>query len=246
MELNFWTKTSGTWINIMTVLIGTSLGLMLRNNFKKVFLDTIMQAIGLVVLFIGFNLASYLTKIQAGKIEGIVLGLITIVIGGVLGEYIQIEEKLIFIGNKLRKICSGSVNFVEGFITSSLLFCLGPMTLIGSLNNGLTGDNNLLIVKSTLDGLTSLALASSFGIGVGFSSLIIMLFQGGISLAAGMLSTIIPDPTTDPNVLLITGVGGLMIIGLGVNILNLTHIKVASFIPALGLTPIMYWIASFT
>ena len=245
MELNFWTKTSGTWINVFTVLLGSSSGLIFRKHMNKSMHHIIMQGVGLVVLFIGFNLSGELTKVKAGNIEGLVLGLLTIVIGGLLGEYIQIEEKLAFLGDRLKKIFSGGGSFTEGFIVASLLFCLGPMTLIGSLNNGLTGDNTLLLVKATLDGLASFALASSFGIGVIFSIVIILLFQGGISLAAGLLNAIIPDPATDPNVLLITGVGGLMIIGLGINLLDLTKIKVASFIPALVLIPIVYWLASY-
>lgn len=245
MELNFWLKTSGTWINAITVLIGTLCGLVLSSRLDKPMQRIIMQGVGLVVLFIGFNMASSLTEVQGGKVEGVVLGLLAIVLGGLLGEFWQIEGRIESLGNWLKKRMRGGGNFTEGFVAASLLFCVGPMTLIGSFKNGLTGDNTLLVVKATLDGLAAIALASSFGVGVGFSIPVILLFQGGISLAAGILAIAIPNPASHPGVLLVTGVGGLMVIGLGINLLNLTRVKVASFIPALALVPVCYWIAEW-
>jgi uncharacterized membrane protein YqgA involved in biofilm formation len=120
------------------------------------------------------------------------------------------------------------------------------MTLLGCLNNGLTGDNRLLLLKSAMDGLAAIALTSSFGIGVGFSGLIILVYQGGLSLLAGTLAQFISDPATDPVVLLITGVGGLMIVGIGLNLLDIAKIRVAAFLPALVLAPVLYWVAGLT
>lgn len=128
-------------------------------------------------------------------------------------------------------------------MAASLLFCVGPMTLIGSLNNGLTGDNTLLLLKAVMDGLASIALTSSFGIGVGFSVLIVLLYQGGVSLAAGLLAQTLADPATSPTVLLITGVGGLMILGLGLNLLEVARVRVASLLPALLLAPLLTWLS---
>ena len=117
------------------------------------------------------------------------------------------------------------------------------MTVIGSLNNGLIGDNTLLTLKAVMDGLASIPFASSYGVGVGFSVLVILVYQGGLSLAAGGLATTLPDPTTDPRIFLITGVGGLMILGIGLGLLDIARIRVVSFLPAIALAPCLYWLA---
>ncbi|NES98839.1 MAG: DUF554 domain-containing protein, partial [Desertifilum sp. SIO1I2] len=117
------------------------------------------------------------------------------------------------------------------------------LALIGSINNGLVGDNALLALKSTMDGLAAIALTGSYGIGVGFSVLPILIYQGGISLAAGILATTLTDPANDPRIFLLTGVGGIMILGLGLNLLEVAKIRVASFLPALLVAPLVYAIA---
>ena len=244
MDLSFWARTSGTWINAATVLLGTALGLGLRGRLPARMQAIIMQGVGLTTLFLGFTIAASLNKAKAGNVDGVVLGLLTIVIGGLLGEWWGLEERLEALGDAIKRRVRGGGRFTEGFVAASLLFCVGPLTLLGSLTNGLTGDNNLLVVKATLDGLAAIALASSFGVGVGFSIAIILLYQGGVSLAAAALTTVIPDPNTDPRVLLVTGIGGLMILGLGINLLELRRIRVASFLPALALAPLAYWLAT--
>jgi uncharacterized membrane protein YqgA involved in biofilm formation len=128
-------------------------------------------------------------------------------------------------------------------VAASLLFCIGPLTIIGSLNNGLSGDNALLSVKATMDGFAAIALTGTYGLGVGFSALTILVVQGGLSLMAGGLTTILSDPASDPHVLLTTAVGGMMIIGLGLNLLEVTTVRVASFLPALALGPVVVAIA---
>ena len=137
----------------------------------------------------------------------------------------------------------GGGSFTEGFVAASLLFCVGPMTLLGAIQNGLTVDASLLFLKATLDGLSAIALTSSFGVWVGFSVLVILLYQGGVALLAGTLSQALPDPAQDPRVLLVTGVGGLMILGIGINLLGLTRVLVASFLPALLLSPLVWALA---
>jgi uncharacterized protein len=240
--IEFWTRTSGTWINIATVLIGTGLGLLLRGRLPVRMQQIITQGIGLITLFIGITMASSLTEVQSGQIDGVILGLLAIVLGGLLGEWARLEEMLAAIGNWLKQRFQGKGNFTEGFVAASLLFCVGPLTLIGSLNNGLTGDNTLLVLKAVMDGIASIVLTSSYGIGVGFSVLAILLYQGGLSLAAGNLAQAIPDPATAQPVLLATGVGGLIILGLGLNLLQVANIRVASLLPSLFLAPIVYWI----
>jgi len=242
MTLDFWAKTSGTWINIATVLAGTALGLVLQGRLPLRMQRIITQGLGLITLFVGIQMAGSLTKIQAGSVDGVVLALLAIAIGGLLGEWWQLEERLTAVGDWLKQRFKGGGDFTDGFVAASLLFCVGPMTLIGSLNNGLTGDNTLLTLKATMDGLAAIAFTSSFGIGVGFSTLIILVYQGGLSLAAGLLAQFLPDPATDPRVLLVTGVGGLMILGISLNLLEIAQVRVASFLPALALAPLIYFI----
>jgi hypothetical protein len=117
------------------------------------------------------------------------------------------------------------------------------MAIIGSLNNGLRGDHNLLSLKSALDGFISIVFASTYGIGVGFSALPVALYQGTLSLLAGILANSLPDPANAPSVLIVTGVGGLMLLGLGLNLLELAKVRVASFLPALAIAPLIYWLA---
>lgn len=246
MILDFWARTSGTWINLLTVLLGTSLGLFLRGRLSDRMVRIITQGVGLITLFLGFTMAASLTKVRAGIVDGVILGLVTLVLGGLLGEWGQIEERLVAVGDRLKHHFSGGSGFTEGFVAASLLFCVGPMTLLGCLNNGLTGDNRLLLLKSAMDGLAAIALTSSFGIGVGFSGLIVLVYQGSLSLLAGTLSQFVSEPATNPAVLLITGVGGLMILGIGLNLLDTAKVRVAAFLPALVLAPVLYWVAEWT
>lgn len=244
--MDFWTKTSGTWVNVVTIVLGTCVGLLLQGRLPTRMIEVITQGVGLITIFLGLTMAASMTKVQAGILDGVVLGLMTLVAGGLLGEWWQIEARLTQVGDRLKRQFSGGSGFTEGFVAASLLFCVGPMSLLGSLSNGLTGDNRLLLLKSVMDGLVAIAFTSSFGVGVGFSALTILLYQGGLSLLAGFLAQILPDPATSPPLLLATGVGGLMIVGIGINLLELTKIRVAAFLPALLLAPLFYWFASLT
>jgi len=171
------------------------------------------------------------------------IAILAIVSGGVVGEWLQIEERLTFIGEWLKKKFRGQGLFTEGFVASSLLFCVGPMALIGSFNNGLHGDNTLLTIKATMDGVISIALANIYGVGVGFSALIILVYQGGLSLIAGLIGSAVPPINDNPDLLLITGIGGLMIMAIGCNLLEIVKIRVASFLPAIAFGPIIYRLA---
>ena len=243
MDLSLLAKTDGTLVNVATVLLGSLAGVLLKNRLSSRMQKIIVQGVGLVTLFIGLSMAAALKQGGAGAVDGVILGLLALVVGGLLGEALLLEDRLEQLGDVLKRRFRGGGGFTEGFVAASLLFCIGPMTLIGSINNGLIGDANLLLVKSTLDGLSSLALAASFGPGVAASALVVLLYQGGLSLAAGSLAAALPDPASDPRVLLVTGVGGLMILGLGINLLELTRIRVASFLPALLLAPLFWALA---
>lgn len=238
-SLSFWDKTSGTWINTATILIGTVLGLALKGSLPLRMQRIITQGLGLLVLFLGITMTSSLSKVQLQPLDGIIIGLIAIVVGGLLGEWWQIEQRLHKIGDQLKRLFKGGGNFTEGFVAASLLFCIGPLAIIGSLNNGLFGNHSLLSIKAAIDGLAAIAFGSSYGIGVAFSSLMVLLYQGNLLIAASLLAQAVPDPTTAPAVLLTSGVGGLMIIGLGLNLIEITQISVASFLPALIVAPLL-------
>ena len=242
MTLDFWAKTNGTWINAISVILGTTGGILLKHRLPLRMQRIITQGVALITLFIGFQMTESLLQVKNSRVDGVVLGLIAIIIGGLLGELWQLEDRLYRVGEFLKVRFQKSGYFTEGFVAGSLLFCVGPMALIGSLNNGLTGNNTLLILKATMDGIVSIALGSSFGIGVGFSSLVILVYQGGVSLLAGFFVQSLPDPTHDPYLLMITGVGGLIVLGLGLSLLEVSQVRVASFLPALLVAPLLYFL----
>ncbi|MFW6358996.1 MAG: DUF554 domain-containing protein [Chroococcales cyanobacterium] len=243
MTLSFWIKTSGTWFNVITIIVGTGLGIFLKDLFSSKMQQVISQGIGLLTLWVGINLANHLIQVKAGMVDGVILALLAIVIGGLLGEWWQIEERLIQAGNWLKKVFRGQGRFTEGFVSASLIFCIGSLAIVGSLQNGLQGDPTLLILKSSMDGVIAIALGSSYGIGVGFSSLPILIYQGGLSVLAGGLANFFPDPSNDLRLFLVNGVGGLLILGIGLNLLEIAKIRVASFLPALLLAPLFYQLA---
>ena len=245
MNLDFWTKTSGTWINIFSVLVGTSLGLLFKDRLSTKVQTIITQGVGLLTIWIGLSMANSMGKVSINGIDGAVLGLLAMLLGGVTGEWLQIEERLATLGDWLKHKFKGKGRFTEGFVASSLLFCVGPMALIGSFNNGLSGDNTLLTIKSTMDGVISIALANIYGVGVGFSALIILTYQGGLSLLIGLVANTVPDAENSPYLLIITGVGGLMILAIGCNLLELVKIRVGSFLPAIAIAPLVYFLFSY-
>lgn len=228
---------------MVTVVLGTSVGLALRGKLPERITVAVMQAIGLVTLFIGITNALDLNRVASPP--GVLVGLLALALGAALGEWWRIEEGLEGLGNRLKKRFKGSGRFTEGFVAASLLFCVGPLALIGSIQNGLTGDAGFLVLKSALDGFSALALATSFGFGVMGSVLVVLVYQGGLSLAASQFSNLIPDPAADPNVLLVNGVGGLMIVALGLGLLDIKRLRVASMLPALALVILFYWVGGF-
>jgi len=247
------TSLSGTLINVAAVLLGTLLGLLLGGRLPERTQRTLLQTLSLVTLFIALDMAGSLNQVTGGDIPGVLLALVSLAVGAVVGEALRIEEGLAKLGDTLKRRFRGGGRFTEGFVAASLLFCIGPMTVVGGLQNGLTGDNATYVLKSTLDGVAALALAGAYGIGVGFSALTVLLLQGGISLAAGAFAANLlggADPgvlKTNPYVLLITGVGGLMIVGISWNLMlsglgwDDRRVRVGSLLPALLLGPLALW-----
>jgi len=249
--INLWTKTSGTWLNVAAIIFGTACGILLQGKLPPAMQTVITQAVGLIILFLGQTMASslLLVKTKLG-IDGTVIALVALVMGGLLGEWWRIETRMNAIAETLKSqlklflqsfLGSGS-KFSEGFVSASLLFCIGPMAILGSLNNGLLGDRTILSLKSLLDGITSVAFASSLGIGVGFSALPLLIYQGSLSLLAGLLSQGLGDPAQAMPVILTTGLGGLLLFGLGLNLLEIAKVPIAAFLPSLILAPVFWWL----
>ena len=236
------TKINGTLINILTISLGTFLGLILKKHLSKSSQQVILQCIGLLTVWISIDMTNYIKQASVGKIDGFFLAVLALVIGGLLGEFWQLEERLYKLGDYFKKKVKSKGRFTEGFVDSSLLFCIGPMAIVGSFNNGISGDTSILTLKAMLDGIVAISLSSNYGIGVGFSIIPILIYQGGLSLIAGLVNLVIENPADEPAFLLMSGVGGVLIMGIGFNLLEVTKIKLASFIPSLLLAPFIYYL----
>jgi uncharacterized membrane protein YqgA involved in biofilm formation len=212
----------GTLVNTATVIIGSLVGLAVGSRFTDKIKTIVLQALGLCTLLIGMKMAS--------KTENILLVIGSLALGGITGELLKIEDGLEKIGNTIRsKVKSESKTFVLGFVTASLVFCVGPMTIVGSLEDGISGHADTLYAKSMLDGFASIAFASSLGVGVFFSFLTVLVFQGALTLLGSQLTFLL-----NPRILNeLTATGGLMILGIGFYLLDIKRIKVGNFLPAL-------------
>ncbi|QLY79383.1 DUF554 domain-containing protein [Clostridium intestinale] len=220
----------GTIVNFFTIFVGGIIGVLLKGGLPERFTDTIMSGIALCVIYIGIS--------GTLKGENMLLIVISIAIGSLLGEFINIDEKLILLGNFIEnkaKNFSKDTSISLGFVTASLLFCVGAMAVVGSLESGLLGKYDILFTKSILDGVTALILSSTLGIGVILSAFSVLVYQGLITLAASLLQNILTTPIVNE----MSAVGSLLIIGIGLNMLGITKIKVANMLPAIFI-PIIY------
>lgn len=231
----------GTFINMATVVLGSLIGLRLKQAFPERFRQIIFQAIGLGTLLVGIQMAL--------DIQDPLSFIIAMLLGGVVGEGLRLEKILQNWGKWLKnRLRIGDARFSDGLITAFLIFCVGSMTILGALNEGLVGDRELLYIKSVLDGVTSIALAASYGIGVLFSVIPMLLFQGGISLVAGLSGYLLVDAQGEftPSSLVYIGqlkaVGGVLIVGISFNLLELSKIRIANLLPALFLVVPITWL----
>ena len=221
----------GTLINVVTVLLGGGLGTFLGDKLPERVRETVLQGIGLVTLVLGIHLTMDTHSIL------IVMG--SVLAGAVLGEWWCIDARLEAFSDWLRDRVArhlpsqGLQHFSEGFITASLVFCIGPVTILGAIQDGLTGDYSLLAIKSMLDGFTALAFASTLGIGVVFSIITLVVYQGGISLLASLAQNVL----TDPMITEMSATGGVLIVAIGLLLLDLKRIRVANLLPALLIAP---------
>lgn len=220
----------GTFINVSAILIGGLIGVAFGRKIPKRYHETLLNAMGLFTLAYGVYVFT--------KTQNMLVPLASIVIGTVLGEWWQLEARLEEIGGKLQAKFQNGANvsedsrnlFIQGFLTSSVLYCTGPMAILGSIADGLSGDFQMLAIKSVLDGLTAIAFASTMGVGVLFSALMILVYQGGITLTAKLLGR-----GFDPNVTNeMTAVGGIILMGIAVSsLLNLKKMRTANMLPGL-------------
>ncbi len=212
----------GSLINAGSVILGGSIGLLIHRSLPERVVKIVFQGLGLFTIFFGFHLAT--------KTNNYIVMIFSIVIGGIIGEFIDIEKYLNRFADYIKgKLKSKNDKFSEGFITSFLLFCIGPMTILGSLEEGIEGKPDILMVKSLMDGFSSIALASAMGIGVILSSIPLLIYQGILTLFASGLDTHINELIINE----LSAVGGIILIGLGINILEIKRIKIVNMLPAL-------------
>lgn len=212
----------GTFINIVAVLIGGTLGLLLHKNFPENIKNIVFQGLGLCTLFIGMQMA-----LQAK--DPLIL-IFSILIGAIFGEWIHLDQKIDNLSDALKKkLKFKDQGFTEGLVTAFLIFCVGSMTIVGALNEGISGNRSLLLTKSMLDGFTSIALASTYGIGVLFSIVPMLVFQGGITVFAGQFQGLFSQTLISQ----LSATGGVLILGIGLNLLEIKKIKVINFLPSL-------------
>jgi uncharacterized membrane protein YqgA involved in biofilm formation len=226
----------GTIINFFAIVIGSMIGLFFGSKLPDNLKNTIISGMGLFTIAVGVQMFL--------KTSNPLIDLGALVLGGILGESLALEEAVKKLGVWLEKRFAGSSegsssNFVRGFLSSSVLFCTGPMAVLGSISDGLSGDYLTLSIKSIMDGIISIAFTSTLGIGVAFSAIPVLIYQGSISLLASQLNSIISDSMMNE----MTATGGVLLMGIGVSsLLEIKKIRVANFLPALIIAPLIAYL----
>lgn len=220
----------GTVVNSLAIIVGALFGVFIKKGIKEEYKSTIMDGIGLSVVIIG---------IMGGiKTQNLILVIGSIVLGSIIGEMIKIEDRLEKLGSNMeKKFGKGDSSFSKGFVTASLVYCIGAMAIVGSLESGLTGNHETLFAKSILDGISAIIFASTLGIGVAFSAIPVFIYQGGITL----LSNIVKDLMTPEVINEMSSVGGILILAIGINILGIKKIRIGNMLPAIFI-PIIYYL----
>jgi Uncharacterized membrane protein, possible Na+ channel or pump len=229
----------GTLLNFATVMIGGVLGLLIGGRMPERIKIIVIASIGLITAVMGIS--SGITTANP------LIPLLALVIGSVIGELINIDKCINLLGDWLKKRFSRAdspQNFTAAFVIASLQFCVGPLTILGSINDGLTGDYRLLAIKAVLDGFSAIIFASSFGIGTLFAGATILVVQGSITLLAGLVKPLlISNPhlsmAAQPRIIELSAVGGVILLALALNILEIKPIKVANMLPALVIAPLI-------
>lgn len=220
----------GTIVNTLAIILGSLLGIVFRGGIPNKYQVTIMQAISLAVILIGLKMAF--------KTDALLLVIFSLVIGSIFGEFLKIEDRLESLGKQLetRFAKAGNSGIAKGFVVASLIFCVGSMAIVGSMESGLTGNHQTLFAKSALDGLTSIIFSSTLGIGVLFSSISVFVYQGFITMTASLMKPFLIPPVINQ----MSGVGGLLIMAIGINLLEIKKINVGNMLPAIFI-PLIYY-----
>lgn len=222
---------TGTLINTGTVIFGSTLGLIIHKRMPERILSITFQGIGLFTIFLGIQMSL--------KINNLMVMIFSLLIGSILGEVLKLENRMDNFADKLKnKLKLKHEKFNEGIVTAFLLFCMGSMTLLGAIEEGLGNSPKLLLTKSVLDGFASIALASSLGIGVLFSVIPLLIFQGSITLFAGAFQDVLSPALIQE----MTAVGGLMILGLGISILEIKKLRILNMLPAIPVSVGLYYL----
>ena len=212
----------GTLVNTVAVLVGSGLGVLLKTGLAEKYKETVMQTLGLAVGIIGIKMAL--------ASENFIMVILSLVIGAIMGEYFTLNKKIDNLGQKLTAKCGEKYGDVGvGFVTASLIYCIGAMAIVGALQDGINGDAGILYAKALLDGISAIVFAATLGIGVSLSALSILVYQGSITLLAGVLQPLlIPAVITE-----ITATGGVLIIAIALSMLNILKIRIADLLPSM-------------
>lgn len=218
----------GTLANAVAILVGGTIGTLFGNKFSERYSDIVTHAIALSVVLVGV--------LSAIKTNDVLLLIISMVIGSLIGEFINIEKRLNNFGDKIQeKLKGGKHNIAEGFVMATLVYCVGSMAILGSIESGIKGDHTTLFAKSILDGVSSIVFASSLGLGVTFSAISVLIYQGMITILASQLSGVMTVAAVNE----LSAVGGLLIMTIGLNMLKITKIRVGNMLPAVFI-PVIY------
>lgn len=220
----------GTFVNVAAVVVGTFIGVLIQSKLPKKIIEIIFQVMGLFTLLLGMMMAL--------KMQHLIIGIGSLVLGSIIGELIGLEKYL----NRFSEWVKGKVklkneNFSDGLITAFLLYCMGSLTILGAIEEGINGNNDLLMMKSLMDGISSVALASALGIGVGFSAIPLLIYQGGLTLLAGSVGSFFTETIVNE----LSAVGGVLLIGLGINILEIKKFRILNMIPSLIIVVILVY-----
>ncbi len=218
----------GTLINALAIIVGSLVGLCFKGGIPKKYSVTVMHAMGLAVILVGVKAAM--------KTDALLMVIISLGIGSLVGEFLRIEDRLDQMGDWLEgRFSKQGQGISKGFVTTSLLFCVGAMAIVGALESGLSGNHQTLFAKSIIDGITSIVFASTMGVGVLFSALSVFLYQGVITLSAAYVKQfLIPEVVAQ-----MSSVGGLLIVAIGIGLLDIRNLKIGNMLPAIFI-PLLY------